>query len=88
MLRNLTLNSIFWLFLGVVMAGYGGYILYRFRMYPYGTGLFFTGVGGILCGVTNGFTDYTQRGRLFWKVGIIALLLGVPLVIYNIYKSI
>ncbi len=88
MLRNLTLNSIFWLFLGVLLTIYGGYVVYRFRIYPFGAGLIFTGLGGILCGVTNGFTDYTPLGRLFWKIGIIALLLGLPVVIYYIYRSI
>ena len=88
MLRNLTLVSIFWIFLGLVLAATGGYYAYKWRMYLLGVELGVLSIGVILCGMTNGFTDYSPTGRLFSKIGIISILIGLPLVIYSIYKFI
>jgi energy-converting hydrogenase Eha subunit C len=89
MLRNLTLTSIFWIFLGLVLAATGGYYYaYKWRMYQFGVELGVLSIGVILCGMTNGFTDYSPTGRLFSKIGTISFLIGLPLVIYRIYKFI
>jgi len=73
MLRNLTLVSIFWIFLGLVLAATGGYYAYKWRMYQFGVELGVLSIGVILCGMTNGFTDYSPTGRLFSKIGIISI---------------
>jgi hypothetical protein len=88
MFSNLTLNSIFWLFFGVLLAIGGGYIGYSWRMYPFAMGLGFLGIGSVLCGITNGFTDYSPLGRLFWKVGILTILMGLGLTIYYLVRFI
>jgi hypothetical protein len=89
MFSNLTLNSIFWLVLGLLLFAAGGYYVgYRWRMYPFAAGLCFLGIGSILCGITNGFTDYSPAGRLLWKIGIPTLLLGLLLSIYGITRFI
>jgi hypothetical protein len=86
MFSNLTLNSIFWLFLGVLLIAFGGYVLIYMRMYPFTAGLVFLGLGSAFCGITNGFTDYTPMGRLLWKLGIPILLLGLLLTGYSLIK--
>jgi hypothetical protein len=43
-------------------------------------------MGGILCGITNGFTDYSPKGRLMWKVGAILLAAGFGLTVYGGYR--
>ena len=88
MFRDLTLNSIFWLFLGALLLFAGGYVGYSWRMYPFAAGLVFLGTGGVFCGVTNGFTDQTPTARLLWKIGILALLLGLLLTGYSMLKFI
>lgn len=86
MFRNLTLNSIFWLFLGVGLIGSGGYVFYKLRMPSFMAGLVFLGLGSILCGITNGFTDYSRNGRLFWKIGAISLMIGLLLTGFSLFK--
>jgi hypothetical protein len=51
----------------------------------YAVGFFFTGVGNILFGATNGFTDMTPTGRNLFRIALVAYLIGVPLVAYFLY---
>lgn len=88
MFRDLTLNSVFWLALGLILMGAGGYVGYYWRMYPFAAGLFFLGVGSIFCGITNGFADYSPMGRLLWKIGAPMLLLGLLLTGYGVLRFI
>ena len=88
MLGSLTLGSILIILAGLLLATYGGWNLYRYRSYMYGTALFSTGVGTALCGVTNIFTDYSPAGRMFTRVGVMAFLCGVPLLAYYFWRSI
>lgn len=88
MFSNLTLNSYFWIFLGLLLFGGGGYIGYYWRMYPFAMGLVFLGIGAVLCGITNGFADYSATGRLLWKIGIPILLVGLLLTGYSVFKFI
>ena len=86
MFRNLTLNSVFWLLLGVGLIGGGGYVFYKLRTLSFTTGLVSLGLGSVLCGLTNGFTDYSRNGRLFWKVGAIFLIIGLLLTAFGLYN--
>lgn len=88
MLRDLTPTSYFWIFLGLLLLGYGGYNGYYLRNYPFAVGLSFLGIGSILCGVTNGFADYSPMGRLLFKIGIPILLLGLLATGYSVLKLI
>lgn len=88
MLNNLTLNSIFWLFVSLVLVAFGAYVGRSWRMYPFAAGLIFLGAGSFLCGLTNGFTDYSHNGRLFCKIGGLLLAVGSLLSIYGVLKFI
>lgn len=86
--NSLTPTSIFWLVLGIIIFLYGVYIGYKWRMYYYSFGLLSAGFGGMICGLTNGFTDQSPKGRVISKFGIAALLIGVAMLVYYFYKFI
>ena len=86
MLSNLTLNSIFWIVLGLGLIGGGAFFAYSKHMYPFAGGVFFLGLGSVLCGLTNGFTDYSRNGRLLWKFGAFFLFIGIVLAVYGGYQ--
>ena len=93
MFGNITLTSIFWILLGLCLVAGGAYLGYTKRTYifyslPFILGLIFLGLGSILCGITNGFTDYSRNGRLLWKFGAFFLLAGLGLVVYGGYRFI
>ena len=50
-----------------------------------GVGLFFTGIGNILFGLTNGFVDMSATGRLLFRIAVFAYLLGIPLLAYVLF---
>ncbi|MGI8495337.1 MAG: hypothetical protein ACR2L1_08505 [Pyrinomonadaceae bacterium] len=86
MFNNLTLGSYFYIFLGLLLFGGGGYVWHYWRMYPLAMGLVFLGIGSVLCGITNGFADYSATGRLLWRIGAPILLIGLALTGYGMYR--
>lgn len=86
MLNNLTLNSILLLLIGFLAIIFGGYVAVSWRAYPFTAGLVFLGLSSLFCGITNGFTDYSARGRFFWKIGVTAFLLGLLLTGFGLYR--
>ena len=87
MFGNLTFNSVFMLFLGLILLAFGGFAIVRWRMYPFAAGLIFLGSGVCLWGWTNGFTDFSPKGLLFWKVGVLSLLTGLLLTGYHFFRT-
>ena len=92
MFRNLTLNSVVWMLLGLGFTFFGAYLTYKWRFYgfrllPMPIGITFIGIAMILCGVTNGFTDHSPLGRKFKKIGAFLFIVGIPLVGYIAYNS-
>jgi hypothetical protein len=87
MFRNLTLNSVVWILMGIGCVLAGGYYgwMYRYaitRMFPLPGGLFLIGLAMTICGITNGFTDQSPLGRKLKKAGILLFLAGIPLSVY------
>jgi hypothetical protein len=65
----------------------GGYVTLFRRMYYFAMGgLILIGIGSILFGLTNGFSDFTPRGLVLRKLGITAFIAGLPLIFYSLYK--
>ena len=90
MWRNLTLNSIVWILLGLFCIGVGAYYGWEYRraitrMFPIPFGFGITGIAMILCGYTNGFTDYSPTGRKIKKAGALLFLTGLPALFYSIW---
>ncbi len=88
MFYNLSFNSVLLLILGLLLLAGGGYVGVNWRMYHFAIGLILVGIGSLLCVLTNGFSDYSPRGRLLRKIGSLAFLIGLPLVFYNLYRFI
>ena len=75
--------------IGVLLIGLGGYVLWKMRFYYIlGGGLVLLGGGSVFCGLTNGFTDHSPRGRKLNKVGLFLFLLGLLPTIYGLWKFI
>jgi len=83
---SLTFNSVFLLVLGLLIAAAAGFVGYKWRMYPFAAGLFFLGIGSVLCGLTNGFTDQSPNGRRIRQFGVMILAAGLVLTFYYISK--
>lgn len=49
-------------------------------------GLVATGVGFLFLGLTEGFTDPTPRGKLLYRIAIIAFVIGLPLILKTAYQ--
>ena len=49
-------------------------------------GLVVSGIGFVLFGFTEVFTDPTSRGRLLYRIAIISFIVGIPIVLYGAYK--
>ena len=78
MIRDyLNLNTLILLISGLLLMAWGGWTFYRYRDYIFGGGIFCIGVGNLLFGLTQGFTDTSPRGRLFFKVAMFAYLFGL-----------
>lgn len=88
MFSNLTLNSVFWIGLGVILVGFGIYNQYYYGQAVYAAGLTSLGLGSAACGVTNGFTDYSRNGRLLWRIGAALLVIGLLLTGYAVSRFI
>jgi ABC-type spermidine/putrescine transport system permease subunit II len=95
MLRNLTFNSILWIVLGLGCFIAGSYYGWQYRRaitsiiyFSLIFGLLVTGLAMILCGLTNGFTDQTPWGRRFRKIGALAFIGGLPMLLYGFYRFI
>lgn len=86
MLKSLTLTAFFWILLGLGFFFGGAYFTYKWRMVwsqlPMTVGFVMVGIGMILCGVTNGFTDHTPLGRKFKKIGAFLLIVGIAAIGY------
>lgn len=51
----------------------------------YAVGFFFTGIGNVIFGMTNGFVDMTPIGRLLFRIALVAYIIGIPLIAYFLY---
>jgi hypothetical protein len=62
----------------------GGLALLQGHYSMLGVGSFFVGVGSLLFGMTHGFSDISSRGRLLFRIGTIAYLVGLQFFVYGL----
>lgn len=84
MFRNLTLNSILIIIIGLGLISLAVWSALNGGRIQ-GAGLFLTGLGTILLGFTNGFVDMTPQGRFLFRVGVVAFLIGIPISLYYLF---
>ena len=84
MFRNLTLNSILMIIIGLGLISLAIWsVLTGARIQ--GAGLFLTGLGTVFLGLTNGFVDMTPQGRFLFRVAVVAFLIGIPISLYYLF---
>ena len=85
---QITFNSVLMIFIGLSLMTFGGWLSIHPGSRVDGAGFFFTGIGNILFGITNGFTDMTSTGRLLYRLALVAYLIGIPVIAYFLFKEI
>jgi hypothetical protein len=85
---NYSMNAVLILVLGAVfLFGSGYYALFgNNRIMAFG--MFAVAIGCICCGLTDGFTDPSPRGSLFKRLGAVGFVVGVPVLVYTVYKMV
>ena len=83
---HFSLNAILVLILGVVFLIGGVYFIVTPWARIMGISMLSTALGCICCGLTDGFTDVTPRGIALRKVGVVAFLVGIPILAYSAYR--
>jgi hypothetical protein len=81
---NLNLNAVLMILVGVVFIGVGAVLASQYLYRLMGVGLFIIGIGNLLFGLTDGFSDTSPRGQVLFKLALGAYLVGVPIVGYRI----
>ncbi len=79
---DLSFNKILMLCIGLSLIVYGIWLGKSPGSRLLGVSLFFTGVGSLLFGITNGFSDMSLTGRLLYRMSLIAYLIGLPILTY------
>lgn len=97
MFQNLTFNSILWMVIGLGLFGWGLFNIWGFRhnpsalaslyVFPSVAGFVLLGLAAILCGYTNGLTDYSRRGQTIKKIVVFLAIAGLPLAGFAIWRS-
>ena len=83
---NFSWNAVLILILGALFLFGGLYTITVPLMRILGVGMLATAAGCICCGLTDGFTDSTPRGMLVRRVGIVAFIIGVPVLGYAAFQ--
>jgi hypothetical protein len=82
-----TFNSIVMILIGLALILIGvGVALSPVSRY-HAVGFLFAGIGNILFGMTNGFTDMTPVGQKLFRLALAAYIMGVPVIAHFLYKQ-
>ena len=80
-----TFNSILMILIGLALIAFGVSLGLKAWSRLYAVGFLFTGIGNVLFGVTNGFTDMRPFGRLLFRVALVGYIIGIPIILYFLY---
>lgn len=84
---QITFNSVLMILIGVGLIVFGVWLMTTPSSRVYASGFLFTGLGNVLFGMTNGFTDMTPTGRKLYRIALITYLIGIPIIIYFLYRE-
>lgn len=79
----LSLNSWLVTAIGLVLIAGSTYHAVFFYDRVFSVGLLALGVGMLILGLTEGFTDPTPRGKFLYRVAIVSFIIGIPIVGYG-----
>jgi hypothetical protein len=82
-----TFNSIVMIFIGLVLIGLGVLIALIPAHRFHSVGFLFCGIGNILFGLTNGFTDMSPAGLKLYRFALAAYIIGIPVIVHYLYKQ-
>ena len=82
-----TFNSILMIFVGLALIAFGVWLALSPAGRFHAIGFLLTGIGNILFGATNGFTDMTPIGQKLYRLALLAYAGGIPLIGYFLYRE-
>jgi len=82
-----TFNSIVMILIGLVLIVLGVLVVLMPAHRMHSVGFIFTGIGTVLFGLTNGFTDMSGMGLKLYRFALAAYAVGVPVIIHFLYKQ-
>jgi hypothetical protein len=84
---QVTFNSVAMVLIGLVLIVLGVLIMLSPASRFHSVGFIFTGIGNILFGITNGFTDMTPVGQKLFRLALAAYIFGIPVIAHFLYKQ-
>ena len=75
------------IFVGLALIAFGVFLVFSPSSRFHSVGFMLTGVGNILFGATNGFTDMTPLGQKLYRLALLAYAGGIPLIGYFLYRE-
>lgn len=75
------------MFIGLALIVFAVYLVMNPWARFFASGFFFTGIGNILFGLTNGFTDMTPLGQKLYRLALLAYIIGIPIIGYFLYRQ-
>jgi hypothetical protein len=82
-----TFNSIVMILIGLALIGLGVLVVLMPAYRMHSIGFIFTGIGNILFGLTNGFTNMSPLGLKLYRLALAAYLFGIPVIVHFLYKQ-
>ena len=82
-----TFNSIIMILIGVALVSIGVLVALMPANRMHAVGFVFAGIGNILFGLTNGFTDMSPIGLKLYRLALLAYIVGVPVIAHFLYKQ-
>jgi len=82
-----TFNSIVMVLIGLALICIGVLVVLMPASRIHSVGFIFAGIGNILFGLTNGFTDMSPVGLKLYRFALAAYVIGVPVIIHFLYKQ-
>jgi hypothetical protein len=82
-----TFNSIVMILIGLALIVIGVFIVLSPSGRMHSVGFLFTGIGNILFGMTNGFTNMSPTGLKLYRIALATYVIGVPIIAHFLYKQ-
>jgi hypothetical protein len=85
-LSDLTVNGVLLMLSGLAVAALGVWMMVSPGDRASGVGFFMSGIGLVLLGFTNGFTDESPLGLKLYRIAVVSFVIGLPIVGYFFFR--